>query len=160
MILSIIFIFLLALVIALYIVPIKAAINYNTDNIESFHVIITWLSSIVKIDAIKTERNITLKTYLFDKKIFSRELAVKSDKINNLSNIKKLKPYNIKLNTSYGFQDPSVTGVFCGALNLLTEYFQVEQLYNNANFSSDYDYIHINALADFNALSSLINLLK
>ncbi|MCG4580631.1 hypothetical protein [Clostridium cochlearium] len=67
--------------------------------------------------------------------------------------LKELKPSYAEINTSYGFSDPSNTGVTYGIINLLSQYINFDVFHNNPNFSMDYDYFDITTIMKFKPLS-------
>jgi hypothetical protein len=141
--------------------PIKVAFSYDSEQMNEYRMIFSWLKPAVSGSVTKVNNKTILNAYFFNKKIIEKELKGKAlsqrDKINM---IREIHPHLIKLQTSYGFMDPSVTGMVCGSINMISEYIGVDDLYNHPDFSVDHDYFNAHATAEVDALNSLRIMLK
>lgn len=153
------------IVILLSIVPLNVTSSFNSEELEleDFRLTLLWLKPLIK-GIIKMDGNkMILKLYLFNKRILIKNLTTNKPKdadTDNFRFVKAIKFLNIRLQTSYGFEDPSITGMVCGAINVISEYIDSNDSWNNPDFSTDYDYFYINAQVKVNILLSIINLLK
>lgn len=155
------FVLLILLLLAVY--PVKAILSYNSEQLPDFHLMLSWLYPFLRAAVIRHDNKNFLTLYLFNKKVYSKDLKGGKKTANytdRLELIRTMKPEHMKLNTSYGFEDPAVTGVVCGAVDLLSEYVNFEVLDNRPDFYVLDSYFNMNASAEFNALSSLIRILK
>jgi hypothetical protein len=159
--LSIILFAALIVLIFLAIFPLKAAVSFNSELQQDFHLILTWISPLFKAVIHKNEDENLITIYLFNKRTFTRNLKIQKEQHTNFVDlIKTIRPAHIMLRSSYGFQDPSVTGMVCGAFDMLSQYMELEYLYNNPDFYTAYDYFSINAEAEIHLLSSLSGIIK
>jgi len=140
-------------------VPLKVLFNVNSAELPDFHFQAFWLSPILKGVIKEEHKKMVLKVYLLNNKILTKPLqnnnSSKSflDKINFL---RELHPNFEKLETSYGFEDPSITGMVYGAINMLSPYVKSEIFYNNADFSMLQNYFYIDTVFYIN----IIHLIK
>ena len=141
--------------------PLKIIFKYNLEQLTNFHLMLSWLRPLIKGIIKRDENKIILTVYLFNKKILTKDLTKhKAKGTNNLRLVKSIKFDYVNLQTSYGFEDPSITGMICGAISLITEYVDLNNSCNNSNFSTNYDYFNINVVAKVNVVLSTLNLLK
>lgn len=50
--------------------------------------------------------------------------------------------------------------MICGVIDLISNYIDLNEQFNNPNFSTEYNYFNINVVAKINVISTLFNLLK
>ncbi|MFU0824989.1 DUF2953 domain-containing protein [Clostridium sp.] len=162
-----IFLFLIIIVLfivfLLYAVPLKILFSVNSAELPDFHFQAFWLRPLLKGVIREEHKKMVLKVYLLNNKIFTKPLqddnSSKSflDKINFL---RELHPDFEKLEASYGFEDPSITGMVYGGINLLSPYVKSETFYNNADFSMLQDYFYIDTVFYINAVQLIKVLFK
>jgi hypothetical protein len=124
---------------------------------------LSWLKSFIKGFVKTDEGKLILTVYLFNRKILTKKLPSNKKKPSNLSNLKLIRCIkfdNLTLKTSYGFEDPSTTGMLCGAINIISEYIDINNSCNNPDYSTDFDHFDIYILAEINLTHSLLNLIK
>jgi hypothetical protein len=149
----------LFIVLLLYTIPLKVLFNINSAELSEFHFQTFWLRPVLKGVIREEHKKMVLKVYLLNNKIFTKHLQDKNssksflDKINFL---RELHPDFEKLETSYGFEDPSITGMVYGAINLLSPYVKSETFYNNADFSMLQNYFYMDTVFYIN----IIHLIK
>lgn len=154
----------LTILILITVVPLK--ITFNSDENLKFHILITWLNSLFIASIKNKDTIIFLSVYLFNKKILSKPMksktknAKKSHTKNKLYYLREFKPYYLNIYTSYGFKDPSTTGIVCGIINSLSELIYSENIYNNPDFVSEDNYFNINGIVKLNIVSTIIKLLS
>lgn len=159
---------LLALIL-LAVFPVNIIFSVNSEHQPELRGAMTWLNPLVKgtvTGDTRDTRNILLTVFLFGKKIYTRNLIGNrnkdkkgnySDKINLLRNIR---PSGLKVSASYGFEDPSITGMLCGALDMASGYVDFEVLNNNPDFTPEDNYFDISGEAKINAIRSLRGILN
>lgn len=162
----ILFIFLVIVLLSIY--SVKVAAVFNSEQQSDAHLVISWIDPFLKVFITRQHDETNLTINLFSKRVLLRKLKLKE----NVSFILKRKKYmdyinlakhlriiNAKLCASYGFLDPAATGVLCGVINLISQYINIDELYNNADFITDRSYFYISAEAEVNAAVSLIRIL-
>ncbi|MFD3156797.1 DUF2953 domain-containing protein [Haloimpatiens sp. FM7330] len=154
----------LIILILIAVVPLK--IMFNSDKNLDFHILVTWLNPLFKANIQNKNTIIFLSIYLFNKKISSKPIKAKNKKTKKLNNKNKLyylqqiKPYYLNIDTSYGFRDPSTTGILYGIINSLTELIDLRNIQNNPNFVTENDYFNVNGIIKLNIASTIIKLLS
>jgi hypothetical protein len=155
-------ILLIAILLSTY--SLKIDFSFDSKQLNDFKLTLSWLKPFIK-GFVKTDENkLVLSVYLFNRKILTKNLTSnkpnKPSNFNNLKLIRSIKFVNLTLKTSYGFEDPSITGMLCGAINILSEYIDINNSCNNPDFSTDFDHFDIYILAEINLLVTLLNLIK
>lgn len=159
--------FTLLLLLSLY--PIKVEALFNSYQATNVHIVVLWLYPFLKVTIIREISELKLTLYLFSKKIYTRYLVTEKVKRvkgkkrsyqHYMGYVKALELHSVNLNACYGFLDPSVTGMLCGTIDLISQLFKVEYFYNNADFLCDTDYFNIEASAKINITASLIRILR
>lgn len=147
--------------ILLQLVPIRAFFNYDIEEPTNFQLIIRWLNSFFKSTIIKKNGATKISIYLFNVKIMAKNTKHENKGISKILNfLKTLNPSFLKINVSYGFVDPSITGMIFGAAELVCNHIQMLELSNNADFNTDYDYGKIYAIGTFRAIPTLKKLIN
>jgi hypothetical protein len=160
-IISLVLILMLTILILFAFYPLKASFSFNSELQQDFHLIVTWLSSSFKAIVYRSDDENLITIYLFDKKLFTKPLKKHAKRYTNILDlIKTIRPEHIKLQSSYGFEDPSVTGMICGTFDILSQYIVLDDLYNNPDFYTQFDYFKISAEAEIDLFSTLIRILK
>lgn len=155
---------LLTIIILLTIVPLK--IMFDSDNKFDFHILVTWLNPLFKVIVQNKETIIFLSVYLLNKKILTKPIKQKPKKSKKLNNknkayyLRQVKPYYFNIYTSYGFQDPSITGMICGIINSLTEVIELGSIYNNPDFITENNYFNVKGILKVNIVSTIMKLLS
>ncbi|NOH15991.1 hypothetical protein HMJ28_06280 [Clostridium cochlearium] len=137
----------------LNIYPIKIIGNFNSHDIPNFNILFSWLYPFIKGNIISNNGDIYLDIYFFNKKIYKKPIKNNGNIKNSFYMLKELKPSYAEIKTSYGFSDPSNTGVTYGIINLLSQYINFDVFHNNPDFSMDYDYFDITTIMKFKPLS-------
>ncbi len=157
---TILIIILIALIL-LALFPVKIAFAYTSEELSSFYMKASWLNPFFKATIIKQDYGFTLKIFIFNQRIYKKNIVKKPINYNdNINLIKSIDPSYIKLNTSYGFEDPAVTGMICGLINMFSQNISIDSLSNNPNFNTDFSYFNIKGIIKINAIYSFIKLLK
>jgi hypothetical protein len=153
--------------ILLSIFPVRIAASYNSEQYANIHILLSWLNPLLKAFISKEDNSINLTVYVIGIKLMERKLNSnrnagigEKDHSYYLDMAKALKINHAKLYSSYGFLDPALTGILCGLVDLISQYVNVQYLYNNADFFTDHSYFNVNAEADINIPISLVRILK
>lgn len=153
---------LLIILIFITLVPLK--IMFNSDENFDFHILITWLKPFLKVIIQNKDTVIFMSVYLFNKKILTKPVRAKArkEKKSNIKNklyyLRQIKPYYFNVYTSYGFKDPSITGIICGIINSFEELLDLENICNEPNFITENDYFNVNGIVKLHVVSVIINL--
>jgi hypothetical protein len=130
---------------------------------------LSWLNPVSKALILKQDKGITITLFLFGKKILEKPLKSTEDENKGLKEkdpkyyidmAKTLKINHAKLYSSYGFLNPAITGVVCGLIDFISQYIDLQYLYNNADFFTEKSYFNVNVEAEINILVSVIRILK
>ncbi len=152
--------FLVMTLVLLTLVPIKVFFRFDLEEYSKFHLSIHWMNPIFKCVIAKNEDTTYVNVYLFNIKIINKSTEKNYNGfINTFKFLKALNPTFLKLDASYGFIDPSITGVIFGVIELVAESSKVVELNNNANFNPDYDYGKVTSTALFNAIPTIMKVL-
>ena len=163
-----IFLYILLAIILLFIYLLFAAamqvlFSFNSDR-EDIIITVLWLFPFLKAVITVENENLILSVYVLKKKVFEKELmqgARESTKSHfNLKLIRQVQPWDIHVNAAYGFRDPSVTGIACGAMNIATRFINMDSMEHTPDFMPDKNYINIDAAAKLNPGVTLVNLYK
>lgn len=159
----------LILFLLLSIYPLKAEAVFSSEQQIEMHVLLSWLNPFLKATVTRDNNQLKLTVYIFNSRLFRKNLTSKNTDENKgkkrsfhdyIDYARALDLHHVKLYAFYGFEDPSVTGMLCGGIDLISQAIVVEDFYNNADFVTDHDYFNIQASAEINAAVSLINALR
>lgn len=153
----------------LYIYPVKVAASLNSGEQQDVYAEASWLRPFLEAYVIRKNSSPALTVKLLGKRVYEKQLLTKSQ--DNAANRNKgymdyidmarsLKLEKAKLYASYGFEDPSITGMLFGAIDFIPQYIELEEYYNNGDFAADRSFYNIAAEAEFNAALSLATLMK
>jgi hypothetical protein len=146
----------LLVVVLLFTVAAKVIVHFNSS--ADLNVILLWLYPILKSVVSSENDSFVLSVYLFNKRIFNRQLAVSKIIMQNKNLLNKINPTDIHINAQYGFKDPYFTGLIFGVINMISRLFTLESLYQRPNFLAIDDFINIDATAKLNLGRSLLKL--
>lgn len=153
----------LAFIYLLFAAAVQVLFTFNSDK-EDINITLLWLFPFLKSEITIENENLILAVNLFNKRIFRKELMQggrESTKSHiSMKLLRQVKPWDIHVNTSYGFRDPSVTGLACGALNIASGLVDIESLEQNPDFMADKNYVNIDAAAKLNPGTTLVNLCR
>lgn len=151
------------LVLLIFIVALRIKLVFDSEN-TNFNITLIWLDPLLE-GLITMENNKPMLTiYLFKKKVI-KTIIWKSSKrsLKNNNGFKLIKlsnPKDININASYGFKDPYITGITCGAINIVSQFINIDSISQRPNFQTSDDYIYFDATAKINIGSALIKLLN
>ncbi|MCX8130956.1 MAG: hypothetical protein N3I35_12770 [Clostridia bacterium] len=149
------------LVILLFITALRIIFTFNSDK-ENINLTLLWLYPFLKAVITNEGPKLMLSVYLLNRNIMKRELGVGKSKIraNKLELIRQVKTTDANVSVSYGFRDPFITGVACGAINIASQFINIDSVNQNPDFVADNDYIYVDATAKVNLGSALLNLYR
>lgn len=147
------------LILLAFTIATKIIFTFNSDK-SNMNLTLLWLYPFIKAVVTNEENRLILTVYLFKKSIFRKALKGRKQKSNNLELIKQVNPTDVTVNTSYGFRDPFVTGIACGAINIAAQFIDIDSISQNPDFVTDRDYIYVNATAKVKLGSALVNMYK
>jgi uncharacterized protein YxeA len=151
----------LLIVLLLMVAPLKAVFMFNSEQMDEANVTVTWLSSIVKAIVSFNDGKRHMTIYLLKSKVYEKELKSKGfDYDKNIRLIKAIKPDYIRLHASYGFKDPSITGMACAVIGFAANYIKLDDLYNAPDFTADSDYFNISGAVVVNAATAITAVTK
>lgn len=147
------------LLLLLFIVTLRIIFTFNSDR-ANMNLTLLWLYPFLKAVVTNEENNMVLTVYLFKKSIMRRVLKKGEKKTNNMDLVKQVNPKDVNIHASYGFKDPFLTGVACGAINVASQFINIDSIQQDPDFVTDKDYIYLDATAKVNLGSALVNLYK
>lgn len=141
--------------------PVKIFAAANSEQLPELRMVFTWLKPLFRGTVEKNDDGVLLKIYLFNKGILTQNIRSQGTSIGEIFNtLREAHLRSIKINASYGFEDPSITGMFFGAVNLVSEYLDIDVEYNRPDFNLWDDYFSIKATAEANPLSLMLSYFK
>lgn len=154
------FIVMILILVLLFTVALKIIFTFNSDGAD-VNLTLLWLYPILKITVKNKDIMLILTVYIINKRVFTKALKPGKNKTNNADVIKKIKLNDVIVDTSYGFRDPFITGIVCGAINMISELVNsIKTINQTPNFVADNDYIYLRATAKTNLALALTNLYK
>jgi len=150
---------LLFMVILTFTAILKVAFTLDTKQ-ENVQLTLLWLYPFLKITANGDAVAPLLSVYLFNKKVYGKELSLKKTNTGNTDFIKSVSPEDVHFDVSYGFSDPFITGITCGAICAVQDYIRFAAIKQTPDFVSDEDYVYMNATAKVNIGNTFIQFLK
>lgn len=158
-ILYLIILIILFMVILTFTAVLKIAFTLDTER-ENTRLVVLWLYPFLKVIAEGNAKGPVLRVILFNKKVYKRKLNPKKAGIKRTDLIKAVSTSDIRLSLRYGFKDPFITGVTCGAINAAAENADFVSIKQSPDFITSSDYVYMNATANVNVGNTLINFLK
>jgi hypothetical protein len=152
-------IFLLLLVILIFTVSLRLKFIFDTEK-SNMNLKLFWLNPFLKVLITMENMKPIFRIHLFNKEVYKGSIRENKNKTNGRDLIKVVKPKEIHINTNYGFRDPFTTGVACGAINVASQLINIDSIQQNPDFMAEADYFRLDATANLNIGSTLINLYR
>ena len=153
-----IFIILISLLITLlFTVDLRVKIVFDTCK-TNLSMTLLWLNSILKALVTIEDSKPMLTLYLLNRRLFKRRLKTGKSKLNKTNLIKLIDSRDVHVNAYYGFRDPFTTGITCGAFNAASQFINIDSINQIPDFTTENDYIYLDASANVNLGSTLLNL--
>lgn len=155
-------IYLLLLIVLLFIGLIFAfalEIKMKMDTVgKQYTVSALWLYPFFEAEIELENTKPMLTIFLFEKKVYRGAVKLKKRKPKS-GLMKAVKMEDVQITADYGFKNPAVTGIICGAMNIAKTFvnFKTQQF---PNFMTSNDYMTLNATAAVNMGNTLVNLTK
>lgn len=149
----------LILILLSFVIALKIIFTFNTDK-SKMNLTLLWLYPFVKAVITNEVSGLVLTVYLLKKSIFRRPLKRSGNSPGNLDLISRVKPRDVNINASYGFRDPFLTGVACGAIGIVSQLINIGSIKQNPEFVTDSDYIYVDATAKVNLGPALVNMFR
>ncbi len=163
-----IFLYILLAIVLLFIYLLFAAamqvlFAFNSDK-DDIRITVLWLFPFFKAVIALENESPVLAVHIFNKKVYEKKLMQggrqgKKSQF-NLKLIRQVQPWDIHVSAAYGFRDPSVTGIACGAVNIATRLIDIDSIEHNPDFMAEKNYVSINAAAKLNPGATLVNLYR
>ena len=150
--------------ILLFTVSLRVKIVFDTCK-TNLNMTLLWLHSFIKALVTIEDSSPMVTLFLLNKKIFKRRLfkeRLKSSKgkLNGMELIKVVDSSDVHVNAQYGFRDPFNTGIACGAISAASQFINIDVINQQPDFTTENDYIYLDAKANVNIGSTLINLIR
>jgi hypothetical protein len=135
--------------------------NVNSEKVN-INVALLWLYPFIKIMVANESADLAMTVYLFNKKVYRKVLGkdIKKPKSKTNGLIRQIELVNVNVNARYGFRDPFTTGVACGAMNIATQFINIDAINHNPDFAAEEDYIYVDATAKANLGLAIMKLFK
>ena len=146
-------------IILLFLIALKIKVVLNTDETD-LNMTVFWIRPFIKAMVSMENATPVLKLYLFNKRILKRALKNGKNKQKGMNLVQITNPKDIHVNVHYGFRDPFTTGIACGAINIASQFIDIDEMNQTPDFLTGNDYIYLDATAKVNLGSTLIKLLK
>lgn len=156
---------LIIILLLLLFIPLNISLYINSEQIDNSYIDFSWLYPFLNIRLIVNEGDIFIKIYIFKKSFKIKQIQFSTIKSNytikdRVNILKSLNLDYLYLDTYYGFNDPLITGILCGFINLIPNYLDKNKIYNNPNFMVDTSYFTAKAFAKINIFYAIIKILK
>jgi len=145
--------------ILLFLVALRIKIVFDSDK-SDINMTLLWLNSVFKALVTIEDAKPILTLYLFNKKILKRTFEKGQNKPRGMELVKLTNPKDVHVNAYYGFRDPFTTGIACGAVNIASQFINIDSINHIPDFLTVNDYIYLDATAKVNLGSILIKLYK
>ena len=158
---TLLFILLLLLLLFIFLLfTVASRIDLSYDSARSdMQLTLRWLHPLLRSVIVKEGNGFLLLVYLLNKRVLAKLMKPKQYTKRNGNILKGLKPTEIHVNTQYGFRDPFVTGLACGAVSAVSQLLNVESLHQKPDFLANSDYINLDATAKLNLGRLLMKLI-
>lgn len=148
------------LIALLFTVLVRVVVVFDTCK-TSMSMTLLWLHSFLKGLVTIEDTKPILTLYLLNKKLFKKKLEThkgKKRKPSGIEFVKLVDSRNINVNAYYGFRDPFTTGITCGAINVVSQFINIDSINQVPDFTTENDYIYLDASAKVNLGSTLLRL--
>lgn len=152
------FLLLLVVIVLIFLTAWKIKLSFISED-KDLCLTLICLYPLIKAVIKKESEQFIMSIYIFNKTMIRKVLKPKNSTL-NLNLVKEINSSNVNVDTQYGFKDPFFTGVACGAINIATQFINIDTLNQSPDFLSDKDYIYLNATANVKMGSTLLNLMR
>ena len=145
--------------ILLFKIALKINLVFNSDK-SDLNLKLFWLDPFIKASVTIKNTKPVLTLYLFNRIILDRELNRGKSKHTGMELVQCTDAKDIHVNVKYGFGDPFTTGIACGAINVASQFANIDSINQTPDFMTTSDYIYLNATAKVKIGSTLIKLYR
>lgn len=133
----------------------------DTD-IARIDLTLDWLYPFFKATVENSPSGPMMKIFIFKGLVYEHHLLSGSGNTDKdrMRLFRMAKPENIRISADYGFSDPFVTGIACGAINAASSNLKTVSLRHNPNFASGRDYVQMKATAGINMGNMLLKFIR
>ena len=157
----IVLLFIFLLIILMFTEVIRIIFTFTLDsNRAEINLTIFWLYPFLKILVSNESGEFILSAFLFNRKAFRKVLGTGKEKTHVRDLIKYVKLINVNANADYGFRNPFTTGVVCGAVNIASQFINIDSINHNPDFTADTDYVHVDGSAKVNPGFTLVRIFQ
>lgn len=100
-----------------------------------------------------------LTFYIFKLRIFRKELKMNRKK-GNRALLRAADAKDIRIRVSYGFRDPFITGLVCGALNMAEGFLKTARFSQYPDFVPPEEYVYLDGTANIHLGHTIANYVK
>ena len=155
-----IFVFLFILIaILLFKIALQVQLEYDSNETD-FHLTLLWFDPLIKVFVTIEDSTILLHVYLLQKLVLKRTLNKDKQKKKGLKYLQLSNINDVHVDINYGFRDPFRTGVACGAMNLVSQFANIDEIDQTPNFLANDDYVYLYATGNINLGSTLLNMIR
>ena len=147
------------LIILLFTVALRVKVVFDTCK-TGLSMTLLWLHSFLKALVTIEDTKAMLTFYFLNKRLFKRRLKTGKGNLKNMDFVKSVDYSDMHINAHYGFRDPFTTGITCGAINAASQFINIDSINQAPDFSTEDDYIYMDATAKVNIGSTLIKLFR
>jgi hypothetical protein len=150
---------LLIIVFLLFAIRLKVEVMFNSEK-PDINITLPKISSFFSIIIDMRNSNFMLKVLFLNKIIIKGKLKKRKNNHNAIQIVRLSDPRDINIDFKYGFKDPFSTGIACGAINIASQFINIDSIKQVPDFMSDKDYIYLDATAKVNIGSTIARLLR
>lgn len=141
-------------------VPLKVRFRMDSEDLLNSSLNFSWLNPFLNLTIQNENNNITKTFYLFNKVVLKNSIYTQKNKKHSskdlLEFMKQIKLKYADLKTSYGFNDPSITGIVYGTTNIVSQYINLDFFTNEPDFYTNTTYFNINAYLELSITPLII----
>ncbi len=147
------------LIILLFLEAMRIKLVFNSDKSE-LSMKLFWLGSFINAFVTIENNAPVLKLYLFNKLVLTKSINRANSKQGGMELLKITDPKDVHVNVYYGFNDPITTGIACGAINVVSQFINIDSISHTPDFMPANDYICLDATAKVNIGSTIVRYFK
>lgn len=149
------------LIMLLFIFAVRIKLVFDSYETRVYMTLL-WLEPFIKARIVIGNYKPMIAIYLFNMRIYKNELkkmkAMKK-KDGNIRLVKFASTTDVNIYIKYGFKDPFITGITCGAINMASQFLNIDSFVNFPDFITEDDYIYFDATANINIGKTFIKLI-
>lgn len=136
-------------------------VSFLLDSIrEDARLILCWTPPLLNITVEMRGGRPQYSVYLFHRPIFQKRVLKRKRKGNQPALLRALSLSHTRAQIQFGLQDPSQTGLLCGALGLLGSYLHADDLELHPDFIPNQEYLRLRATTNVNLMATVVNYMQ